>query len=212
MSRQMVRYSVIGIILLLAVVILLLAGAAVGRMWDRVSAGTPAPGMGPIGEGMIHQRGMMEAESEFDYLAQMIPHHEEAIQAAQVLLAGTDRSEMQAFAEDIIETQTAEVAQMREWLATWYPDRDPTVDYQPMMRDLEGLSGDELDQAFLEDMIPHHMGAVMMSQQLLAQDLAEHPEVVSFAQEIRDAQMTEIQQMVRWLADWFGETPMGPEF
>lgn len=36
---------------------------------------------------------------------------------------------MRAFAEQIIATQSAEVVQMKEWLATWYPDRDTTVDY-----------------------------------------------------------------------------------
>jgi len=153
--------------------------------------------------------GMASVENEFDFLTQMIPHHEEAIESAQVLLAGTDRPEMQAFAESIIKTQSAEVVQMKEWLATWYPGRDTTVDYQPMMRDLTGLTGDALDRAFLDDMIPHHMMAVMMSQQLVTQGLAEHPEVVPFAESIRDGQHAEIRQMAGWLQDWFGASPMG---
>lgn len=153
---------------------------------------------------------MTTVESEFDYLAQMIPHHEEAIASARLLLEGTDRPEMEAFARDIIDTQSAEVAQMQEWLATWYPERDVSVDYEPMMRDLTGLTGDELDQAFLEDMVGHHMAAVMMSQQLLAGDLTDHPEVVPFAEQIRDGQHAEIITMRGWLADWFGQPVMGP--
>jgi uncharacterized protein (DUF305 family) len=153
---------------------------------------------------------MTTVESEFDYLAQMFPHHEEAIASAQVLLEGTDRPEMKDFAESIIDTQSTEVAQMREWLATWYPGQDPSVDYEPMMRDLSALTGDELDQAFLEDMVGHHMAAVMMSQQLLAGDLAEHPDVVPFAEQIRDGQHAEIFQMRGWLSDWFGRNGIGP--
>lgn len=152
---------------------------------------------------------MTAVESEFAYLARMIPHHEEAIDSAELLLEGTDRPEMEAFARDIIDTQSAEVAQMQEWLADEYPGRDVSVDYEPMMRDLSGLQGDELDQAFLEDMVGHHMAAVMMSQQLLAADLAERPEVVPFAEQIRDGQHAEIIQMRGWLADWFGQTGMG---
>jgi uncharacterized protein (DUF305 family) len=129
----------------------------------------------------------------------MIPHHEEAIASARVLLEGTERAEMKTFAQSIIDTQTAEVAQMREWLATWYPGQDPDVGYEPMMRDLTGLTGPSLDRAFLEDMITHHMAAVMMSQQLVGQGLAEHPEVVPFAEGIRDAQHAEIFQMATWL-------------
>lgn len=169
-------------------------------------AGAPMGQMQGMGAMMS---GMEVVESEFGYLAGMIPHHEEAIASAEVLLEGTDRPEMKAFAERIIETQSAEVAQMQEWLAAWYPDQDISVDYEPMMRDLDGLTGDELDQAFLEDMIHHHGMAVMMSQQLLNQGLAEHPEVVPFAEQISDNQHTEIFQMRDWLRDWFGVTPMG---
>ncbi len=48
---------------------------------------------------------------------------------------------------------------MRSWLAAWYPEADHDAEYQPMMRDYSGLSGDDLDLAFLQDMIPHHMVA-----------------------------------------------------
>ena len=166
-------------------------------------------GMAPSGGmGSMAGRGMgMQVASEFDYLTQMIPHHDEAIAAAQVLQRGTQRQEMRDFAVSIIEMQTAEVEQMKAWLAAWYPGRDTHVDYDPMMRDLTGLGGTALDQAFLDDMIPHHMMAVMMSQQFVTANLANHPEVIPFAKNIRDTQHNEIQMMAGWLRDWFGTTP-----
>lgn len=51
-------------------------------------------------------------------------------------------------------------------------------------------------------MIPHHMAAVMMSQQLLAQNLAERREVAELASSIRTNQLSEIEQMGRWLDRW----------
>ena len=209
--------------LLTAAIAAVLAGGAVGGIalagdldgrpggaaQDRPSAGMA--GMGMAGMAGMSGMGMsgMAVEDEFDYLAMMIPHHEEAIRNAQILLAGTDRPEMRAFATSIIDTQAREVEQMRGWLTTWYPGRDPAVDYRPMMRDLAGLRGDALDRAFLADMIPHHMGAVMMSQQLLGQGLTSHTELEPFARTVRDAQHAEIVQMRGWLADWFGATGMG---
>lgn len=217
----------------------LVALAIVATFLGPALAGTTATAMGPGmmtggagmmtggagmmgGPGMGHGMGasghmgsgtspmaMADVESEFDYLANMIPHHEEAIVAARALLEGTDRPEMKAFAQSVIDVQTSELSQMRTWLATWYPGRDAKVDYEPMMRDLAGLTGEDLDRAFLEDMIPHHMGAVMMSQQLLSQGLAEHDAVVLFAEGIRDAQHAEIFQMATWLRDRFGISPMG---
>lgn len=143
----------------------------------------------------------MMVGDEADYLAAMVPHHEEAIRAATEL-ARSDRPEMRELGEAVVRTQTAEVEQMRRWLDRWYPDQ-PAADYEPMMRDLSRLSGDALDEAFLRDMIGHHMMAVMMSQQLVRRDLAEHPEVEPFAIEIRDQQRAEMQQMRKWLQSWF---------
>ena len=190
-----------------------LAGPRGGAAQDRPSAGVAVlSGMGMFGTAGMQGMGMsgMAVEDEFGYLAVMIPHHEEAIRSGRILLAGTDRPEMRAFATRIIETQSREVEQMRSWLATWYPGRDIAVDYTPMMRDLTGLRGDALDRAFLADMIPHHMGAVMMSQQLLGQGLAAHTELEPFARTVRDVQHAEIVQMRGWLVDWFGATGMGP--
>jgi uncharacterized protein (DUF305 family) len=151
----------------------------------------------------------MRLQSEFDYLTEMIPHHEEAIATATMLQQGSERPEMRSFARSIIETQTAEVQQMKRFLAAWYPGRDTYADYAPMMRDLTGLRADALDRAFLDDMILHHMMAVMMSQRLLMAGLSDHHEIIPFARNIRDVQHAEIQAMAGWLKAWFDAAPPG---
>ncbi|KGN41931.1 DUF305 domain-containing protein [Knoellia aerolata] len=145
---------------------------------------------------------MTMVSSEATYLAEMIPHHEEAVRAAEEL-ARSPRATMREFGEDIVRTQTAQIVQMREWLRQWYPDQAEDTTYRPMMRDLTRLEGDALDRTFLQDMVGHHMMAVMMSQHLL-RDGTTHPEVEDLAQEISDEQRREIRQMSRWLAAWFG--------
>lgn len=181
---------------------------AVGHGMNMGLSGTAPPAAGQMQRGAPAGMGM-RVESEFDYLAGMIPHHREAIAAAKVLARGTERQAMRDFAAAIVTTQTAEVRQMARWLSEWYPGRGPSVDYEPMMRNLDGLSGDALDRAFLEDMVPHHMMAVMTSQQLLWRRLAEHDPVVPFARSIRDTQHEEIRTMSGWLAEWFGVSAMG---
>ena len=140
--------------------------------------------------------------TEFGYLTEMVAHHKEAVAAASEL-ERSDRAQMRAFGRSIVASQTAQIERMETWLAQWYPGRSTDVDYQPMMRDLTGLSGDRLDRAFLRDMIPHHMTAVMMSQQLLVRGLADHDEVDALAVSIRDEQHAEIFWMQRRLAAWF---------
>ncbi|HLZ36651.1 MAG TPA: DUF305 domain-containing protein [Mycobacteriales bacterium] len=195
--------------------------AATGTAVAVVGDGGRGPAMGPPWAASSNQAWRadmpvdmpadmhhMMVSSEFDYLAQMIPHHQEAVVAARQL-ARSRRPEMRRFGETIVRTQSAEIRQMRSWLRTRYPGRSTKVDYHPMMRNLTKLSGDARDEAFLEDMIPHHMGAVMMSQQLLRRNLARHEDTRAFAERVRDTQHAEIMQMRQWLATWFGRGAHG---
>lgn len=61
------------------------------------------------------------------------------------------------------------------------------------------------DLAFIDSMIPHHEGAVVMAEMALEQ--AEHQELKDLAQEIIDAQESEITQMREWRSEWFDDAP-----
>lgn len=151
-----------------------------------------------------HGGASLSPVSESAYLVDMIPHHEEAIRAARQLLVNTDREEMRSFARVIISVQQAEVDTMRRWLAERYPDINQVSGYMPMMGDYSGMTGDAVDRAFLEDMIPHHMTAVMMSRQLVQKNIVVHDDVEPFATTIAKTQSEEISQMMVWLPLWFG--------
>lgn len=151
-----------------------------------------------------HSGHMMMVTSEESYIAEMIPHHQEAVETATLILNRSQRPEMRAFAQTIIEVQSAEIQQLQAWLKEWYPQSKPSTNYQPMMRDLTQLQGDALDQTFLDDMIMHHHGAVMMSEQLLNRGLVKHEPVGLFAKAVIQTQSLEINQMQAWLKQWFG--------
>ncbi|MEV4014069.1 DUF305 domain-containing protein [Nonomuraea angiospora] len=145
----------------------------------------------------------MNVTDEAGYLARMVAHDQEAVMAAQQLRR-SDRPQMRALGVSIIDRQGADIAKMRAWLDKWYPGRSGTgTGYQPMMRDLTELSGDALDNAFLLDMIPHHMAAVTMSQQLLMSGRPQHAEAAGFAVRVRDTRHAEMFRMQRYLAHWF---------
>ncbi|WP_167289017.1 DUF305 domain-containing protein [Nocardioides seonyuensis] len=157
-------------------------------------------GPGPMMPGGMHG---IRVSSEDAYLAEMVAHHEEAVAAARELRR-SPRARIREFGAAIVASQSAQIDQMQQWLADWYPNRTDEVNYEPTMRDLTRLSGQRLDRVFLQDMTRHHMAAVMMSQRLLARGLAEHDEVAALARTIRSEQHDEIFQMRRWLRDWFG--------
>lgn len=67
-----------------------------------------------------------------------------------------------------------------------------------------------IDAHFIEQMIPHHQDAIIMSE--LALTKAIKPEVKQLSQNIINSQGKEIDQMKAWYQDWFGkELPVGSE-
>lgn len=80
----------------------------------------------------------------------------------------------------------------------------PTMDHASMTMGemsamLEGKSGQELDCAFLDGMIPHHEGALDMSVFLAT---SNRNELKDFAQAIITGQSREIAQMKAWQVEW----------
>lgn len=69
-----------------------------------------------------------------------------------------------------------------------------------MMADLQGKTGLEFDEEFLEEMIIHHEGAVTMAEAALLH--AEHEELKQMARDIISAQTKEINQMKVWQREW----------
>ena len=56
------------------------------------------------------------------FINAMIPHHESAIEMAQVALAESANPTIRDLAGRIIDDQTREIEQMRGWLEEWYPE------------------------------------------------------------------------------------------
>lgn len=65
--------------------------------------------------------GLRDAEP-FDrlFIDAMIRHHQQAVEAAQIMLDQTERQEIRRLAEEIVEAQTREIEQLRVWRAEWY--------------------------------------------------------------------------------------------
>lgn len=148
---------------------------------------------------MGHMMGMM-VTSEKDFLEGMIPHHQEAVDTAKEVIArGGSTPEIKALVEHIVVAQEKEIADMKSWYETWYgvPYAD-NGKYEPMMRELENLSGAALDKAFLADMIMHHMGAIMMARSVAP--YVEHEEIKNLTAAIVATQSEEIIEMRKMLS------------
>jgi len=171
------------------------------------------PGADPSGMG---GEGTATEGMSFDqmFIAGMVPHHQSAIDMAEMARTRAEHKEIGQLASDIISAQQREIGQMRTWYKQWYgTDQIPQMDEQMMGEmmpgtDMEGMEATDLskaepfDKAFIDAMIPHHQSAVMMAQHALKQ--AKRPEIKQLAQEIIASQEQEITQMKQWRTAWYG--------
>lgn len=80
-------------------------------------------GMGCMGmRTMMGNTTALQNASDFDraFIEEMVPHHQMGVMMAQMVLANSDRPEIQELAQTIIDTQTAEINQMQQWYQDWY--------------------------------------------------------------------------------------------
>src|SRR5881409_2354408 len=75
----------------------------------------------------------------------------------------------------------------------------------PMNASLESLKGAEFEQSFLQQMIQHHRSGIEMAK--LASDHTKRPELREFAEKMIAAQQQEIEQMTKWMNEWFKASP-----
>lgn len=174
--------------------------AGMHRMPDGSLMGNPTTptnktdsGMGTM-NGMDHD--MMMVKSERAFLEGMIPHHQEAVDTAKEVIArGGSTPDIKKLAQDIIVAQEKEIMMMKTWYKSWYSTEyvANANAYTPMMRDLSSLSGAALDTVFLNDMVMHHRGAIMMAESV--QPYTEHTEITDLTKAIAETQTAEISLM-----------------
>jgi uncharacterized protein (DUF305 family) len=139
----------------------------------------------------------------------MIPHHEQAIEMSDVILAktGVDQDVLD-LAQQIKDAQAPEIELMQSWLDDWGMPTSGGMDGMDHgngmmsgddMAALAAAEGDDAARLFLQQMIEHHQGAIDMAQDVL--DDGANPEVLALAERIISAQTDEIATMEQLLAD-----------
>lgn len=160
-------------------------------------------------------RQMLEENGEYSdelFIDQMVPHHRGAVEEAEVALENAEHEELRSLAEDIIADQEAEIEQLRDIKEAEYGTREVAeevsgeeMEMMGMMQDPEELANeDPFDRAFIDNMLPHHQSAIAMAQ--VALDETENEEIRYIAQNIRDSQQREIEQMREWREEWYPES------
>lgn len=174
--------------------------------------------------GMAHRTemdlGPADADYDLRFIDAMILHHQGAVVMAKEVQQKSTRPAMKQLADEIIKAQAKEIAQMQQWRKAWYPSagEQPVAwhtqmnhmmvmspeQIKAMQMDTDlGEANDEFDLRFLNAMIPHHDGALIMAQNVLSQ--SKRPEIKQQAENILTTQQEEIDQMKQWRQAWYSQ-------
>lgn len=144
--------------------------------------------------------------SDLMFVQMMIPHHEQAVEMAELAPGAGASPDVQALAATIAAEQAPEIAQMKAMLDRWNVGQMMDHSGHQMagmvsdedMDRLRGATGPEFDRLFLELMIAHHEGAIDMAADPLAN--GQDPQLRTLLESIVATQTAEIQRMQGMLA------------
>lgn len=160
--------------------------------------------------GMDHSANAMFNNADETFLMEMIAHHEQAVEMADMVLdkEGVDER-VTELAQKIKAAQGPEIETMNGWLDDWGVviadsgmegmDHGGAMMSDDDMALLENATGADASRVFLELMTEHHDGAIGMAQQQL--DNGENPDALELAQAIIDDQTAEIAVMQALLSE-----------
>ncbi|MCV7501164.1 DUF305 domain-containing protein [Micrococcus luteus] len=153
-------------------------------------------------------------DADVMFAQMMIPHHQQAVEMSEMLLAKDDvPAEVAAFAQKVIDAQGPEIERMNAMLTAWGQDPVDTdgmdgmegMDHGGMsgmmseedMAALEQAQVTEAARLYLEQMTAHHKGAVDMAKDEVED--GQNPQAVQLAEQViadQEAEITEMQQML----------------
>ena len=178
------------------------SAAATSTTTDTAAPSATAPGT-------AEEISAEHNDADVMFAQMMLPHHEQAVEMSEMLLAKDDiPAEVADFAQQVIDAQGPEIERMNAMLTAW--DAEPMADMEGMdhggmsgmmseedMAALEEAQGTEAARLYLEQMTAHHEGAVDMAQDEV--DNGQNPQAVALAEQVIDAQEAEIAQMEQML-------------
>lgn len=159
--------------------------------------------------GMDHDDPASGSGTDAAFVSEMVPHHQGAIRMAKLAQEKAEHPEIVALADAIIASQSTEIDQMnridqrlsRE--GETGGDMGMSASMMGMDMDMDALAqAKPFDRDFIDEMIPHHQGAIRMARVALAD--GNDQEVKDLAEAIIVAQSAEIEKMNRWRTDWYG--------
>jgi uncharacterized protein (DUF305 family) len=177
---------------------------------DHSQMGHRSMGMGSkdIARQMVMENGKY---SDKAFIDAMVPHHQGAIEMAEVALENAEHEEIIELSRNIISSQQAEIEELKAIKKEEFGTSNVPMEIsQEQMRSMgmmmdpqELANGEPFDKAFIGAMIPHHQSAIEMA--TVAYEKSKNPRIKELAGDIISAQKREIEQMKQWRKEWYSQ-------
>ena len=136
---------------------------------------------------------------DINFAEMMIPHHEQAIEMSEIALLNTTNPEVLQLAQQIKDAQSPEINLMKSWtgvkVSTHSGHMMRGIISESELSNLREAKEKDFDKLFLEGMIKHHEGAIVMAQEVVAsmnKDVADLSAAIIAAQNSEIAAMKEL--------------------
>lgn len=141
--------------------------------------------------------------ADINFAQMMVGHHEQAIILVDIAFERSSNAELLELAEEISAAQGPEIELMRSWVIEWgyepleYEDHKdhemPGMLTDEELAEIEDAPAEDFDRLWLEGMIEHHEGAILMAEDQLRDGVV--PYVSELSEEIIEVQDAEIEYM-----------------
>lgn len=147
-------------------------------------------------------------EFEQGYINRVIPHHEGALDMAQILAYKAPNQETRDLSEMAIKTQDEEINQLATWQQWYGQPVSPNPAFvlpDSIPQSLEADSPEVAEAAFLLMFREHHQTVIEMSQMLLErEDLPHYDELAPMARMVIEGQNEQQQMMEDYAQEFYG--------
>lgn len=145
-------------------------------------------------------------EFEIGYINRIVPHHQGALQMAQIIQQKAVNQQLRDDAGMMIQEQQSEIQQLTNYLNSTYGQDvapDPRFVMDPaMVQELRNASPENAEIMFLLMMREHHQSAIDLGQ--LVADRTDTSLLIDQAAQMIDSQRTQQAQFTGYLSDWYG--------
>lgn len=146
------------------------------------------------------------ADFEIGYINRIVPHHQGAIESAQMVVDTAPHQEVRDQAAIIIQMQQEEIALLTGYLRDTYgQELDPDERFMmspEMMQQFESADPAMAESMFLGMMREHHQSANQLGNLVLERDVA--PALRDQASKMVEDQTSEQQLFATFLQSWYG--------